>query len=306
MADSQHQRDMEEGRSLRQRWQDSESLAMVGRLFRHPKGIFGTLIIIFFITVAIFGGPLARYDPIELHLDDRLEAPSAEYWFGTDELGRDIYSRVVAGAAISLETGLLAVVLAAIVGVVTGLFTGYLGGWTDAVIMRVWDALMSFPTIFLALGIVTILGPSHLNAVLAVAIVSMPSFSRIIRANTLSVKSQDFVTAARAVGSSDMRIMFRTILPNCIVPLVLQMAIRAPAAILVEAGLSYLGLGSQPPDPSWGNMLSSAQTYLNRSATYGIFPGLALSLVVIGMHFFTDGLQDAIDPRRARTGKGAT
>jgi ABC-type dipeptide/oligopeptide/nickel transport system permease subunit len=192
------------------------------------------------------------------------------------------------------------VALAAVVGALTGLVAGYRGGAFDAIVMRVWDTLLSFPAIFLAIGIVSVLGPGWINAVLAIAILNMPVFSRLVRASTLAVRSRDFVAASQAMGCSDWRIMTRHVFPNCLAPLVVQMAIAAPEAILVEASLSFLGLGSQPPDPSWGNMLAAAQGFLYRSATYALFPGLAITLVVVGMNYFADGLQDAIDPRRTR------
>ncbi|MFB0546335.1 MAG: ABC transporter permease [Anaerolineae bacterium] len=281
-----------------QRFLESELWAVLKRLLRNPKGAFGTGVLALLVAMAVLGPRIVPYDPIELHLEDKLGPPSAEYWFGTDELGRDIFSRIVSGAAVSLQAGLLAVSLAGVIGALTGLLAGYLGGGIDAVIMRIWDTVLAFPSVFLAIGIVTILGPERINAVIAVAAISMPTFARLVRAQTLCVKAADFVVAARAIGCSDRRIMFRTILPNCITPMVVNMAIAAPGAILVEAALSYLGMGSQPPDPSWGNMLQAAQQYLRRSSTYGVFPGVAITLVVLGMSFFADGLQDALDPRR--------
>jgi len=281
-----------------QRFLEGEFLAALKRLLRNGKGAFGTAVLVLLVAMAVLGPQIAPYDPIELHLQDKLGPPSAKYWFGTDELGRDIFSRVVCGASVSLQAGLFAVSIAAIVGALTGLMAGYLGGWVDVAVMRIWDTLLAFPGVFLALGIVTILGPGRMNIVIAVAFISMPTFARLVRAQTLSIKAADFVSAAQAIGCSNRRIMFRTILPNCITPMVVNMAIAAPGAILVEAALSYLGMGSQPPDPSWGNMLQAAQQYLRRSSTYGVFPGVAITLVVLGMSFFADGLQDALDPRR--------
>ena len=284
--------------SFRDRIKQSEALSIGKRLLRNRKGAAGLAVILALVAMALFAESLAPHDPIELHLKDKLQPPSSSYWFGTDELGRDILSRIIFGASISLQAGLMAVVLAAAVGVVTGLLAGYMSGAFDSVIMRIWDTLLAFPAIFLAIGIVSVLGPGRMNAVIAVAIINMPAFARLVRATTLAVKGTDFVEAARAIGCTDLRIMFRTIFPNCVAPLMVQMAIAAPAAIIVEASLSYLGLGSQPPEPSWGNMLSSAQGYLYQAPTYGIFPGVAITLVVIGMNYFADGLQDAIDPRR--------
>jgi len=284
------------------RHSENQTKAMLRRLLRSPKGAVGTTLLLLLILTAIVGPYLVPYNPIEIDVKQQLKPPSAEHWFGTDELGRDIFSRILYGARVSLQAGLLAVSLAAVVGVVTGLLAGYLGGWFDAIIMRIWDTFLAFPAIFLAIGIVTVLGPGQMNAMLAVAIISMPTFARLVRATTLSIRAQDFVEAARSIGSGKPRIMFRTIFPNCVAPLMVQMAIAAPAAILTEAALSYLGLGSQPPNPSWGNMLQTAQSYLHRAPTYGIFPGVAITILVIGMNYFADGLQDAIDPRRARAG----
>ncbi|MEZ4869615.1 MAG: ABC transporter permease [Caldilineaceae bacterium] len=284
----------------RLRYADNQTVATLLRLLRNKKGAFGVAILLLFIIIALIGPRVAPYDPIELHLLDQLAPPSPQYWLGADELGRDILSRILYGAGISLQAGLVAVLFAAVVGVVTGLLAGYLGGWFDTVIMRVWDTLLAFPAIFLAIGIVTILGPGRLNAVMAVAVINMPTFARLVRATTLSVRNKEFVLAARATGASHRRIMFRTILPNCLAALMVQMAIAAPAAILVEATLAYLGLGSQPPEPSWGNMLQAAQSYLYQAPTYGIVPGVAITILVVGMNYLADGLQDAIDPRRAR------
>lgn len=286
----------------RRRLAENQSMATLVRLLRNGKGAFGAMILLVFVVMAGVGPQVAPHDPIELHLEDQLAPPSFQYWFGADELGRDILSRILYGAGISLQAGLVAVLFAAVVGVMTGLVAGYLGGWFDAVIMRIWDTLLAFPAIFLAIGIVTILGPGRLNAVMAVAVINMPTFARLVRATTLSVKNKDFVLAARATGASRGRIMVRTILPNCLAALMVQIAIAVPTAILIEATLAYLGLGSQPPEPSWGNMLQAAQSYLYQAPTYGIFPGLAITLMVIGMNYLADGLQDAIDPRRARAG----
>ncbi|HVC32576.1 MAG TPA: ABC transporter permease [Chloroflexota bacterium] len=272
----------------------------LGRLMRSRKGAAGLVVLVALVLVAIFAPELSRYDPNENHLVTQLAPPSAAYWFGTDELGRDIFSRVIYGSRPSLLAGLLTVLLAAVVGSLTGVVGGYVRGWPDLIVMRLWDTLLAFPAIFLAIGIVSVLGPGWINGTLAIAIVNIPVFARLVRAVTLSVAEKDFITAARATGCSDWYIMLVHVFPNCLAPLIVQMAIAAPDAILVEAALSFLGLGSQPPDASWGNMLSTAQGYLYRSETYALFPGLAITLVVLGMNFFADGLQDAIDPRRIR------
>ncbi len=274
--------------------------ALLRRLIHNRKGAFGVSVLLVVMVVAVLSPQVAPYDPNELHLRDQLSPPSARYWFGTDEAGRDILSRVMYSARPALGAGLLTILLAATVGAAVGLLAGYRGGWFDLIVMRVCDTLLAFPAIFLAIGIVTVLGPGWLNAVLAIAIINLPIFARLARASTLAIRGWEFVTASRAVGCTDARIMLSHVFPNCLAPLVVQMAIAAPEAILVEATLSFLGLGSQPPEASWGNMLSAAQGYLARSATYALFPGLAITLVVIGMNYFADALQDAIDPRRIR------
>jgi peptide/nickel transport system permease protein len=276
------------------------SVGTVRRLARSRKGVVGLAFLIGLLLVAIFGRFVVPYDPNEVHVVDQLAAPSATYWLGTDELGRDVLSRIMTAAWPAVQAGVLAVTLAGLIGSVTGLAAGYFGGWLDATIGRIWDTLLAFPAIFLAIGIVTILGPGQFSGVLAIAIINMPVSSRLVRAVTVSARNADYVEAARALGCSDWRVMLAHILPNCVAPLIVQMAIAAPEAILVEATLSFLGLGAPLPAPTWGNMLGSAQMYLARSWTYALFPGLAITLTVIGLNYFADALQDAIDPRRIR------
>jgi len=287
------------------RIQRNKFVSVITRLLKNSKGLTGTIILGFLVFVAVFASSISPFDPIELHLKDKLQGPSITYPFGTDELGRDILSRIFHGAAVSLQAGVFAVALAAVVGVVTGLIAGYIGGAVDAVIMRFWDTILAFPGIFTAIGLVTVMGPGPEVVIFAVALTSMPTFARLVRSIAISTKEIEFVAAEQALGASRWGIMFRTILPNCMTPVIVNMAIAAPGAILVEASLSYLGLGSQPPAPTWGNMLQSAQAYLRQTPTYGIFPGVFITLVVLGMNFFADGLQDAIDPRRIRSARRA-
>jgi peptide/nickel transport system permease protein len=270
------------------------------RLVRSPKGRFGLGVLVTLVLVALFAPLLAPNNPNEVHLLDQLSPPSRQYLLGTDEVGRDILSRLMYSARPALAAGLVTVALAACIGSATGLVAGYRAGIFDALLMRVWDMLLAFPAIFLAIGIVSVLGPGWVNAILAIAILNIPVFSRLVRASTIAVRNRDFVAAAYATGCTDGRIMLRHVFPSCQAPLVVQMAIAVPEAILIEATLSFLGLGSQPPDPSWGNMLSAAQGYLYRSPWYALFPGLAITIVVVGMNFFADGLQDALDPSRLR------
>ena len=276
-------------------------LGLLRRILRNPKGLFGVTCLLLLIFVAIFSPLVARTDPDTINPADQLSSVSTSYWFGADELGRDIYSRVVYGTRPALMAGITAVLLAAFVGTVTGIVAGYMGGTFDAIIMRIWDTLLAFPAIFLAIGIVAVLGPGRFNAILAIAIINMPIFSRVVRAATFGTKGEEFITAAQAIGCSHWRVMYAHVLPNAVVPGIVLMAIAVPEAILIEATLSFLGLGSQPPAASWGNMLSNAQSYLSRSFTYAVFPGLAITFTVVAMMFFADALQDAIDPRRDRS-----
>jgi peptide/nickel transport system permease protein len=275
------------------------------RLTRTRKGIVGLTFLAVLLLVAALGGFVVPYDPNAVHPVDQLQGPSATYWLGTDELGRDILSRMITAAWPAVQAGVLAVTLAGLVGSLTGLAAGYFGGWLDACIGRVWDTLLAFPAIFLAIGIVSILGVGQFSGVIAIAIINMPVSSRLVRAVTVGARNADYVEAARSLGCSDWRVMVTHILPNCIAPLIVQMAIAAPDAILVEATLSFLGLGAPLPAPTWGNMLGAAQTYLTRSWTYALVPGLAITLTVIGLNYFADALQDALDPRRIRAGATA-
>lgn len=273
---------------------------VVRRLLRNPKGAFGLVVLLTLLLIAVVAPLVAPYNPNEIHLLNQLSPPSPQYLLGTDEVGRDVLSRMMYSARPALGAGVVTVALAALVGALTGLLAGYRAGAFDALMMRLWDVLLAFPAIFLAIGIVSVLGPGWINAILAIAILNMPVFSRLVRASTLAVRNREFVAAAYATGCTDQRIMLRHVLPSCLAPLVVQVAIAVPEAILIEATLSFLGLGSQPPEASWGNMLSAAQGYLYRSPSYALFPGLAITLVVVGMNFFADGLQDSLDPSRVR------
>jgi peptide/nickel transport system permease protein len=274
----------------------------IKRLTRNRKGVFGLGFLVVLLLVAVFGRFVVPYDPNEVHPADQLAPPSATYLLGTDELGRDIFSRLIVATWPAVQAGVLAVSLAGLIGSLTGLAAGYFGGWLDAAIGRIWDTLLAFPAIFLAIGIVSILGVGQFSGVIAIAIINMPVSSRLVRAVTVGARNADYVDAARSLGCSDWRVMTAHILPNCIAPLIVQMAIAAPDAILVEATLSFLGLGAPLPAPTWGNMLGAAQTYLARSWTYALVPGLAITLTVIGLNYFADALQDALDPRRIRAG----
>lgn len=258
---------------------------------------FGLLLFLAIVILAIFANWIAPYDPAALHMADRLQTPSTTYLLGTDELGRDILSRVIYGARISLSVGFVAVGIAATVGVLLGLCAAYYGNLVDALIMRALDGLLAFPAIILALAILSVLGPNMLNAMIAIGIVTIPTFARITRGTVLSLKRKEFVDAARINGASDWYIMLRVLLPNSLSPLLVQVSVSFAAAILVEAALSFLGLGIQPPTPSWGSMLDSGRRYLDQNPWYSIAAGAAIFLTVFSLNLLGDGLRDALDPR---------
>ncbi|MEW5960763.1 MAG: ABC transporter permease [Chloroflexota bacterium] len=267
------------------------------RLSRQPLSIFSGMLVISLILTAIFGPVLAPDDPNAIDMSHRFAPPSPEHLFGTDDFGRDILSRVMVGARVSLMVGIIAVGLSATVGSFLGLVAGYSGRFTDEIIMRAMDILFAFPAILLAIAIMAALGRGVGNAMIAIGIVYIPIFARIARGSVLSVREEEFVEAARASGASNSRIMFRHILPNILSPLIVEITLSLSFAILAEAALSFFGLGTQPPDPSWGRMLSEGRAYFQQSAWLAIFPGLAIMLTVLGFNLLGDGLRDALDPR---------
>lgn len=281
------------GRSYR----SSLLLDAIQRLLRDKLAILGLIIMVLFLLTALLAPLLAPYDPIEPTLRDRRQPPSREHLLGTDDLGRDILSRIIYGTRKSLQVGVLSVSLAILVGALFGALSGYLGGWFDTLLMRLMDILMAFPSLLLAIAIVTILGPGLLNMLYAIGIVSIPVYARIVRASVLSVKSEDYVLAARALGTRHSRILFRHILPNCLTPLIVQGTLGIGTAILDAAGLSFLGLGAQPPTPEWGAMLGQGRYAIFSAPHIVLFPGLAIMFTVLGFNLLGDGLRDALDPR---------
>ncbi len=267
------------------------------RLRRNRAAVAGAGIVLVFVLLAVLAPALVPFNPIQGNLNDRLQSPSATHWLGTDELGRDLLSRILYGARVSLQIQIVAVVLALIVGVLLGSLSGYLGGYVDGIIMRCMDILLAFPGIFLALGIIAALGPGLVNLMFAAGISSIPQFARIVRASILSLKEREFVEAALALGSGSNRIMFRHLLPNCLAPIIVQSTLRMATVLLTASGLSFLGLGVQPPTPEWGAMLSNARSYLIVAPHVATIPGLAIMVVVVGFNLFGDGLRDTLDPR---------
>lgn len=278
-------------------YRSSLTLDAFQRLMRDRLAIVGLVIMGLFLLTALLAPVLAPYDPIVQTLVDRRQPPSSQYLLGTDDLGRDILSRIIFGTRKSLQVGVMSVSLAIIVGALIGAISGYLGGWFDILVMRLMDIMLAFPALLLAIAIVTILGPGLLNMLYAIAIVSIPAYARIVRASVLGVKSQDFVLASRSIGSSGKRLLLRHILPNCLTPLIVQGTLGIGTAILDAAGLSFLGLGAQPPTPEWGAMLGQGRFAVFSAPHIVLFPGFAIMLTVLGFNLLGDGLRDALDPR---------
>lgn len=277
----------------------SESLWTISfkRLRKSRTAVLGIIIIILFTLIAFLAPYIAPYDPLEQNFIKSFRAPSAEHYLGTDEFGRDVFSRILYGARISLQIGFIAVFISLVVGVSVGLAAGYYGGWIDMVVMRVMDLMLSFPYILLALVIMSILGPGIYNAMIAIGIVYVPQYARIVRSSVLSVKEKEYVLAARALGANDFRIILKHVFLNSMAPIIIQTTLSIGRAIINAAGLSFLGLGAQPPTPEWGAMLSNGQNFLRNAPWIATFPGIAIALLVLGFNMVGDGFRDAFDPR---------
>ncbi|MGG2056533.1 nickel transporter permease [Lysinibacillus pakistanensis] len=268
------------------------------RSFKKSKvSLIGAGIVLFFILLAIVGPYLAPQDINEQNFAKRLLAPSSEHWFGTDDFGRDIFSRIIHGARISLWVGFFSVILSVIVGSLLGIIAGYYGKWIDTIISRIFDIMLAFPSMLLAIAVVSVLGPSLQNALIAIAIINIPNFGRLIRSKVLSVKEEEYIVAAKAIGMRDTRILFSHILPNSITPIIVQGTLAIATAIIEAAALGFLGLGAQAPAPEWGKMLADARKFLINAPWTMIFPGLAIMLTVLGFNLMGDGLRDALDPK---------
>ncbi len=276
---------------------DTPGRRALRRLLRRRGAMLGLVIVLAFIVLAIFAPLIAPYDPVATSWSAVRAAPSAEYWFGTDEIGRDVLSRVVWGARASLLAGLVSVCISMALGVPVGLLAAYVGGWTDGLISRFTDSMLAVPFLILAIALAAFLGPSLTNAMIAIGVSATPIFIRLTRAQVLAVKVEDFVEAARAVGNPHWRIALRHILPNVLPPLIVQATLAIASAIIAEASLSFLGLGQQPPAPSWGSMLNTAKNYVDNAPWMAIWPGLSIFLLVLSFNLFGDGLRDALDPK---------
>jgi peptide/nickel transport system permease protein len=268
-----------------------------GRLLRHRSGTIGLILVLIYIVIALFANYIAPYSPIEQHARDRLKAPNSTYVLGTDEFGRDILSRLMAGASNSLAVSVLSVAISGILGTLLGLLAGYWGGWLDNILMRLMDLIFAFPAILLALAISAALGPGLTNTIIAISIVYMPIFARVGRGSVLQIKELEFIEASRALGSSHNSLIFRHILPNSLTPTVVQISLALSWAMLTEAALSFLGLGTIPPAPSWGSMLSEARPMMELAPWMAIAPGFAIMIGVMGFNLLGDGLRDILDPR---------
>src|ERR687893_3176502 len=301
MAEAQIQHDAvaAPGVETRSRRQDFQRVFFSNRL-----ALFGTAVLSIFILMAVFAPWIAPYDPLAQDLVNKFAGPSREHLMGQDELGRDILSRVIYGARISLTAGLAAVAIATVVGTLIGVVAGYLGRWPDSVLMRLMDVILAFPSILLAIVIVSILGPSLVNAMLAIGIVFIPQIARVVRSAVISVRERDYIEAERALGASNSQIIISGVLPNSTAPLIVQATLTLATAILDIAALSFLGLGARAPSPEWGAMLTDAFKSGFGVFVTGqhaiIFPGIAIALSVLAVNFIGDGLRDALDPRRRR------
>jgi peptide/nickel transport system permease protein len=284
---------------------DSALQASLGRLYlgwrafaRNPLAMVGLVIVVALLLLAAAAPLLATHSPIAQDLAARLRPPSAAHWFGTDELGRDIYSRIVHGARITLTIVGLVVILVAPVGLLVGTVAGYLGGWVDVVLMRVTDIFLAFPRLILALAFVAALGPGIENAVIAIALTSWPPYARIARAETLTLRNSDFISAARLQGASAARIVWRYVVPLCLSSVIVRVTLDMAGIILTAAGLGFLGLGAQPPSPEWGAMISSGRRFILDQWWVATMPGLAICIVSLGFNLLGDGLRDVLDPKQ--------
>ncbi|NSL51822.1 nickel transporter permease [Calidifontibacillus erzurumensis] len=264
---------------------------------KNKLAVVGACIVLFFIILAIFAPIIAPSGFNEHEYGKTLQPPSSEHWFGTDDFGRDILSRVIFGARVSLWVGFFSVLGSIVIGCALGIIAGYYGKWVDTIISRFFDIMLAFPSILLAIAIVAVLGPSLQNALIAIAIINVPNFGRLIRSKVLSVKQEEYIMAAKALGMNDSRILFKHILPNSIAPIIVQGTLAIATAIIECAALGFLGLGAQPPTAEWGKMLADSRQYLIQAPWTMIFPGLAIMLTVLGFNLMGDGLRDALDPK---------
>ncbi|WP_106769240.1 nickel transporter permease [Paenibacillus faecalis] len=281
-----------QSRARQRRWK-----SFYTQLQKNKAALFGGYFLIFIIIVSIIGPFLTRHDPAIVDYSAKLLKPSAEHWFGTDHNGRDIFTRIIHGMPLTLSVGFASVLIGALFGIILGVVSGYYGGKIDSVIMRITDIMLAFPGLLLALAIVSVLGKSLFNVIIAVSIFSIPTFARIVRGSTLAVRKLEYIDAMRSLGASDNRIIFKHVLPNIMSPIIVQSTLRIAVAILTASGLSFLGLGAQPPAPEWGAMLNDGRNYITEHPHIALFPGLSIVLVVVAFNLLGDGLRDVLDPK---------
>jgi peptide/nickel transport system permease protein len=269
----------------------------IKRMFKNKSVMIGSIIVLIVIFIAVFAPLLSPYDPYEMNMSKRLQSPSGEHWFGTDQFGRDLLTRILYGSRVSLEVGIISVGIAMTIGVTLGLISGYYGGWIDSIIMRIVDIFLSFPVILLAIAFVAALGPSVINVMIALGLVYWTNYARVVRSSVLGIKEEEFVQAAKTIGASDSRIISLYILPNVLAPIVVVGTLGLGTAIVAEATLSFLGLGIQPPEASWGWTLSFGLKFLRDAPYLSIFPGLAIMISVLGFNLLGDGIRDVTDPK---------
>lgn len=272
------------------------------RLRKNSFAMTGGVILLLLIITAFAAPMIAPGDPVIQDYDHLMEGPSRSHPFGTDNFGRDIFSRVVYGARISLRLGLLGTIVGVSIGALIGMLAGFYGGWVDSLSMRLLDIQLAFPGLLLAIVIIAVLGVGEINVIIAIGVFSVPVFARVLRGSIIALREQDFIHAARAVGVSDRRLMLAHLLPNALAPVIVLMTLRLGTAILTAASLGFLGLGVRPPSPEWGTMLSEGRTYMQLAPHIAIFPGLAILVTVIALNLLGDGLRDALDPKMKRTG----
>lgn len=269
----------------------------VRRLLRKPLAMAGSVLLMLMVFSALLAPVIARFTPDEQGAGDPFSPPSAKHPFGTDQFGRDVFSRVAFGGRISLQIGVIAVAIGGSAGLLLGCLAGFLGGWTDEAVMRFIDIMLAFPGILLAIAVVVVLGPSLYNLMIAVGVGAIPTFSRVVRSSVLETKERDYIQAARAIGVPDLKIVARHILPNIMAPFIVLATLDVATAILSGTALSYLGMGAKPPTPEWGLMLADGKDFIRNAWWVGTFPGLAITVTVIGINLLGDGLRDALDPR---------
>jgi peptide/nickel transport system permease protein len=270
---------------------------LVKRFIRNKLGVLGLGIVLFIFLVSLMAGLFATHDPLEISISNRIQPPSRIYFFGTDQFGRDVYTRVLFGSRISLKVGIFSVAIGAVIGIILGSISGYFRGWIDYGILLIMDTIISFPSILLAIGLMAVMGTGMGNIIITLALICVPRFGRVVRGSVLSIREKEYVEAARASGSGHIKIILTHVLPNAMAPVIVVATIYVANSILIEAALSFLGLGVAPPAPSWGNILSDGRNFITQAPWLTIFPGIAISLMVMGFNTLGDGLRDLLDPK---------